>query len=962
MKLLTKIVAVLVVAVLIAGLAGFFFLPPILKNVLTEKLSQALHRPVTIGEIKINPWELSATVKGLAIKDAAKDAPFVSFDELYINCEGLSSLAQRAVVLKEIRLSHPNMHIDRHADGSFNFSDLIPKEEAKPKPAATGKPLLFSVRNLKIIDGNVTCNDEPNKKNHAIDGMNLSLPFISNMDRDNDVFVEPQFSAKVNGSPLQIAGRVKPFLPSREAHATVDIVNLDVPFYMPYIPVKLNGRVVSALVAAKLKVDFLMRKDKSPHLLLTGSADLKDIALDDPGKNKILRLPAAHIVLKSVLPLDENIHLSLVAVEKPEIVVKRGKDGKINLLGILPKNDKKSTWKTRIDELVIHAAKVDFRDAVPPTPVGMLISPLDVKMQNLSTKKGEAGTCDLSLILTDKRGAITAHGPVVIDPLKADLAIDIKDVTIRTFQSYFNEKVKINVTRGFLSSKGNVFLSMDGRGEPKATFEGVFFVSEFASVDKAQADPFLNWKLLYFDGVHFGYNPFYLNIKGISMTDYYARIILRPDGKLNLQDILVEEGQKKKTDAGPVEKKSQTAKAKEPPLKVNVGKVTLQGGTINFTDLFIKPNYSARMLNMSGSVLGLSSMESSRATVNMKGNLGYGSPIEITGKINPLIKDLFADIKLSFKTIELSPMTPYAAKFLGYPILKGKLTYDAAYLIDKRTLNATNKVFIDQLTLGDRVEGPDALKLPVKLAVTLLKDRNGHINLDIPVSGSLDDPKFKVWPIVWQVIKNLFTKAATAPFALLASLTGSGEEMGYVEFEYGSASVSEANIRKVNALVKVLTDKPGLKMDIEGRVDGENDRTGLKAAELMRKVKAQKLNAMIKMGGHALPVEQIQVQPQEYEKYLTQAYHAAPFPKQRTVEGSQKSLSLQDIEKLMLTHIEATDSDLRQLAARRAEKVKELILSSGAVAPDRIFIIESGGTPPEKKEKVKDSRVDLKLK
>jgi len=164
--------------------------------------------------------------------------------------------------------------------------------------------------------------------------------------------------------------------------------------------------------------------------------------------------------------------------------------------------------------------------------------------------------------------------------------------------------------------------------------------------------------------------------------------------------------------------------------------------------------------------------EISRAKVDLKGNLGRGSPIDIKGTINPLAKDRYVDMNVSFKDIELSPATPYAIRYLGYTIEKGKLTFDVKYLIEGNKLTAQNKFFFDQLTFGEKVESPDAIKLPVTTAVSLLKDRNGQINLDVPLSGSLDDPKFSVWPIIWQVIVNLITKAVTAPFALLGSLFG----------------------------------------------------------------------------------------------------------------------------------------------------------------------------------------------
>ena len=351
-----------------------------------------------------------------------------------------------------------------------------------------------------------------------------------------------------------------------------------------------------------------------------------------------------------------------------------------------------------------------------------------------------------------------------------------------------------------------------------------------------------------------------------------------------------------------------------------------------------------------------------RADIALKGNLGYGSPIDITGKINPLGKDLYADIKVSFQDIELSPLTPYSNKFLGYPITKGKLNFNVSYLIDKRKLDSENKVLINQLTFGDKVESPNAIKAPVTLAVSLLTDRKGQINLDIPVSGSLDDPKFSIWPIVWQVIVNLITKAVTSPFALLSSLTGGGEELSFIEFDYGSAAVTDDGQKKINMIGKALNERPNIKLDIEGYVDADKDKAELKRAEFNRQINAQKLKEMLAKGEQPVAFAQIKLSAQEYDKYLKQAYRAATFTKPRNILGMQKDLPPAEMEKLMMANIEITDSDLRQLAAKRAQNVRELILKSGDIAADRIFIVEPRTLVPEKKEKVKNSRVNFKLK
>jgi hypothetical protein len=376
----------------------------------------------------------------------------------------------------------------------------------------------------------------------------------------------------------------------------------------------------------------------------------------------------------------------------------------------------------------------------------------------------------------------------------------------------------------------------------------------------------------------------------------------------------------------------------------------------------IKPSYSANLVEIGGRITGLSFKQNELAEVELRGKLNRDIPLEIVGKINPSKENLFVDLTVKFKGFELSPTTPYSGKYIGYTIQKGKLSIELKYLIAKKKLDAQNMIFFDQFTLGDKVESPDATKLPVRLAIALLKDRSGEIKLDVPVSGSIDDPKFSVGRIILQAILNLLTKAATSPFALLGALFGSGEELSYMEFDYGGSRVEDQNMKKLDILTKAMYDRPALKLDIEGHVDIERDKEGLKNYLVQKKVKVQKLNETVKKGLSVVPVDEVKVEQQEYEKYLTMAYKAEKFTKPRTTVGLTKSLPIPEMEKLMLTHTAVNDEDLRTLATQRAMNAKDLILKSGKVTPDRVFIIEPKTLSPEKKEKLKDSRVDFKLK
>jgi hypothetical protein len=396
-------------------------------------------------------------------------------------------------------------------------------------------------------------------------------------------------------------------------------------------------------------------------------------------------------------------------------------------------------------------------------------------------------------------------------------------------------------------------------------------------------------------------------------------------------------------------------------MDIQIAELTLQGGDIQFADRSVKPNYSADLAEIGGRVTGLSAAETTLADLDLRGKLYNSAPLEIVGKINPLKKDLYVDLRARFTGMDLSPTTPYSTKYVGYSISKGKLSFDLNYKIDKRKLDSENKIFVDQLTLGDKVDSPDATNLPVKLAVALLKDRNGQINLDIPVTGSLDDPQFSIWRVVLQIIGNLVVKAVTSPFALLGSaFGGAGEDLQYLEFDPGQAAITEEGAKKVEILAKALAEKPGLRLEITGYVDADPDREGLKRFLMQRKVKAQKLNDLVKGGAAPLPVDEVRLEPAEYERYLTRAYRAEPFPKPRNVVGMVKSLPVPEMEKLMLTHIQVGSQQLRELAARRANTVREAILKGG-VEPERLFIVDPKSLGPEKNEKFKDSRVEFKI-
>jgi hypothetical protein len=619
------------------------------------------------------------------------------------------------------------------------------------------------------------------------------------------------------------------------------------------------------------------------------------------------------------------------------------------------------SWALRVRKLTVDQYRLKMEDEVPSEPVTVMIDEMKVKAENFSTLKGEKGEASVAFRL-NQNGTVAVSGSAGINPIVADLKVNLKDLAIPPLQAYFTDRVKMVVTDGGISGTGNLTLTdQEGKGW-RVAYKGDGSIERFASIDKAGAQDFLKWESLSLTGMNVGTNPLVAHVDGASLSNFYSRLIIFPDGTLNVQQVF--EGEKKKEApgaAGAAKGETAPAKSEGTAKDFRVEKITLQGGNVDFTDNHIKPNYSASLKEIGGRVSGLYAEEGKSADVELRGRWEDVAPMEIIGKINPLTKDLFVDLTVKLKDIELSPMTPYSGRYVGYTVEKGKLAMDLKYLVVKRKLDSQNRIFFDQLTLGDRVESPEATKLPVKLAITLLKDPKGEIRLDLPVSGSLDDPKFSVFRVVMQIIGNLLVKAATSPFALLGAVFGGGEQLEYLEFDYGQSVIAAQNQGKVNTLTKILKDRPGIKLEIEAYVDLEKDKEGLRQLFYDRKLKAQKLKDMVKQGKPAVPVDEVKVDGPEYPKYLKMAYKEEKFPKPKNFLGIDKDIPVPEMEKLMLTNLVIKEDDLRSLASQRSTKVREAILTGG-VDPGRIFVVQPKSLSPEKKEKLKDSRVNFKIR
>ncbi len=471
----------------------------------------------------------------------------------------------------------------------------------------------------------------------------------------------------------------------------------------------------------------------------------------------------------------------------------------------------------------------------------------------------------------------------------------------------------------------------------------------------------LKWESLQVDKIHGTMGPFSLSIDDIVLNNFYSKIVVNRDGTLNLQHLEAggdEEAPEEKPEAA-------TAATGPAPVKekknIKIGAVTMQGGTLSFSDHHLRNDFSTTFFNLGGRISGLSSEENRFADVDLRGNLENMSPLRITGRINPLRNDLFVDLKVAFNDIEVSPLSPYSGTYLGYSISKGKLFLDLRYHIENKKLDSDNRVFIDQFTFGDKVESDKATSLPVRLAIALLKDRKGEIHLDLPVTGRIDDPQFSVWRVVLKILKNLLVKAATSPFTLLSSMFGGKEDFSVVTFPYGSDEIPAAQREKLLNLAAALRDRPGLKVEVTGYVAKEPDAEGYRNELLLKKMKTEKfleLTRERKTSPGDSP-NTMTLSPEEYSRYLAIVYKKEKFPRPRTIIGTLKDIPDAEKKKLILANTVVTDDLLKTLARQRAVAVGSFLVNEGKLDAVRVFQKNGDIFKPPEKEGTTASRVEF---
>jgi hypothetical protein len=625
-------------------------------------------------------------------------------------------------------------------------------------------------------------------------------------------------------------------------------------------------------------------------------------------------------------------------------------------------------WTVDLREFALNEASISAEDRSTSPAAKVLLAPLSLKMAGVSLDLSKPVTMSLDTHINGA-GSLSVSGDVTPQPLSANVALKLEGIDLQAVQPYIAQHTSMTLLGGRLSGDAKVGY---GAKKPALQFAGNISVAGLRTVDNALHDDFINWERLDLSGIHFQHDPDRLDIEQVTARKLYARVIIEPDTSLNVKRILAAPGATVVAPAAargapvaataaiepqPAPRKHArnksaraaapaSAASAPPPMPMAIKKIVLHASQANFADLSVQPNFATGIQNIEGTVLGLSSKTNSRAKVDIHGAVDAFSPVSITGEVNVLGPALYTDLALSFRNMELSTFNPYSGKFAGYNITKGKLTTELHYKVDGRKLDAQHHITVEQLEFGDKTASKDAVSLPIKLAVALLKDRNGVIDLDIPVSGTLDDPTFRLGPIIWKVFVNILEKAVTAPFALLGSLFGGGPDLQFIDFQPGAADLDAAAADKGRAMVKALTERPQLKIDVPIAWVGDLDRPALVEAHFAAQVR----DAQSSKGGKKPAAEGADFQQWDAAakvELLTQLYAKdlggePKYPEAVTSIKTKPELAAAKaafLSQALHEHMAVSDADLTALGQQRAAAVQQVLLTGTQLDPARVFLV-----------------------
>jgi hypothetical protein len=831
-------------AIIIYALLGFFLAPWLINKTATDAVRDNLGVALKLQEVSVNPFVLSLQVDGLELDEPGGEA-FLTVERIFINFQ-LSSLFRWAVTFREFYIESPNIRLARDGDGEFNF-DFLAQQSAEPaetEPAPeTGPPRLL-IQDFAITDSVVDWEDDvpPERVVTQLGPINIAISELNTLpDRSGlqDVVIttESQGTLSWSGS-LQLN-------PLR-SEGSASIKGSHFPLTSAYLKHEIGFDIDEGSVDVELNY----RVDTRPDGTLAASisnlelsvSDLKartfNEALGRTGEDReVLALPLMRLWGGEFQWPEKTVSASGFSIDDGVVSLYRDADGSLNVVPAEepdtgteetepeaePGTPDGDSWRLSLSQFSINRLALNMEDHTVEPAANVGWRSLDIDVRDISNEPAAAFPTTVKLEALDS-GSISVEGQFVVLPNPAfdfDLVVDALE--FGTADPYVKQLVDVHLDSGAL----NVEAELNSSADEPLRVAGDFEIINFLITESDQDARLGSWDSLRADNLLYSEANSSLEISELRFTKPYGDILIAEDGSINLGR--VRKGDE--TDNKPDDEEPTTDTASdEPDMSVTIGRVVVSDAAADFADLSLPLPFNAQIAALNGEISTIATTSSEPSTVKMEGKVDEFGQVQVSGTVTPLDPALNTNVRVVFENVDMPKFSAYSIPFAGQEIASGRLDLNLGYTISEGALAGENSVVLREFELGEKVEHPGAMSLPLGLAVALLKDADGRIDLDVPVRGDLDDPEFKYGTVVRKALVNLLTKIVTSPFALLGKLVGAeADELEYVVFEPGRADLSPPEMEKAGKIAEALRLRPQLALQISGVYAPGADAAALQA-------------------------------------------------------------------------------------------------------------------------------------
>ncbi len=953
-KGLKRALGALLVTLALYSLLGFFILPGVALRIANQQLAQYATAPAHLQRIELNPFSLELTLWGLQIGEPGKEQ--IAFEKLYANLQ-VDSLWTKALHLERVELVKPRTEVLFAKDGQLNLVNLfkLPPSEPKPEEPSSGTfPL--RIGSIKLSDGYLHFEDaRPSEPIEFLyDAMNLELKNLSTLPEDNTDMT--LVATGPNGGEIDWKGSFS--LSPIASKGSLKIADAKMKAFWPYVrdavPLVLEDGTYN------LQTDYNFSLGEQTELLLENTAlNVSSFAIKAPDGRPLVRLAKLDVSETSIDLAKQLVTVGKIRSDNLETWAALEADGQLDWQKLFASQPPKATekekaepataeptpqeqaveskpWQVLLKDTQARNYLVHLADRTRKEPVSLDIGPLNADLQNFDSLNQSPFTLKLDSGI-GKQGKLQASGEVNLAPVKAKLKVSTQDIDLRVAQAYISPFIRLELRSGMLGSDLDVDLKST---EPLAfSIAGKARVNQLHTLDTIKDRDFVKWQQLELDGIDYRHGDA-LSIARVNLLQPYARFMINEDRTTNVDDLLIPQPADKAA-----KPQAKAAAGNDKPLGIRIGQIDINDGSANFADFSLTPNFATAVQQLNGQIGTIDNRQPVPAKVDVKGKVDRYAPVTIKGALNPFNPLASLDIATSFKRVELTTLTPYSGKFAGFRIRKGRLNLDLHYLITNGQLKAENKVVVEQLQLGEKVDSPDAVDLPIRLAVALLKDTDGKISIELPVSGDLNNPQFSVMPIVWQTLRNLVLRAAQAPFKFIGGLIAGGgsEDLGNVAFAPGSSELAPNALGALDKLAAALKERPALRLEIEGTSAQSSDGPLIAEQRLEREYQSTYYK-MLQRRGDKVPAQASMLQVPDDDKpamlegiYRTRLKQQPPKEWEQ-LDTEQRVANMRDA--VLKTWAESAVL-LRQLGQARASSIKDYLVDKGKLEDDRVYFVDA---------------------